>query len=75
MGGLQGAAHRWSDHITQTMLCPVLIIDEAQETLATVLNEIRVLASKELDSRQLLCIVLAGDARLPERLRSPELMG
>jgi general secretion pathway protein A len=39
-----------------------------------VLNELRVLASKELDSRQLLCVVLAGDARLVERLRSSELM-
>ena len=31
------------------------------------------LASKELDSRQLLCVVLAGDTRLPERFRSAEL--
>lgn len=37
-------------------------------------NELRVLASKELDSRQLLCVVFAGDARLPERLRTPELL-
>ncbi len=35
--------------------------------------ELRILASKELDSKQLLCVVFAGDARLPERLRSPEL--
>src|SRR6185295_4460413 len=28
----------------------------------------------ELDSRQLLCVVLAGDARLVERLRAPELL-
>lgn len=32
------------------------------------------LASKELDSRALLCIIFAGDARLPERLRSEELL-
>lgn len=32
------------------------------------------LASKDLDSRQLLCVVLAGDARLVERLRSPDLL-
>jgi len=49
----------------------VLILDEAQETQTTVFNELRVLASKDLDSRQLLCVVFAGDARLTERLRSP----
>jgi type II secretory pathway predicted ATPase ExeA len=65
---------RWSEHIASTLSRPVLIIDEAQETLTTVLNELRVLASKELDSRQLLCVVLAGDARLVERFRSAELM-
>jgi type II secretory pathway predicted ATPase ExeA len=55
-------------------MLPVLIVDEAQEAQTAVLNEIRILASKELDSRQLLCVVLAGDARLPERFRSPELL-
>jgi general secretion pathway protein A len=53
---------------------PVLIIDEAQQALTAVLSELRVLASKDLDSRQLLCVVLAGDARLAERFRSAELM-
>ena len=52
----------------------MLIIDEAQETLATVFNELRTLASKDLDSKQLLCVVFAGDARLPERFRSQELL-
>ena len=65
---------RWTDHIAQTLMRPVLIIDEAQETLTTVFNELRVLASKELDSRQLLCVVFAGDARLPERLRAADLL-
>ena len=32
------------------------------------------MACKDLDTRQLLCVVLAGDARLVERLRSPELL-
>lgn len=72
--GFKALRARWSDHIAQTLMRPVLIIDEAQETLTTVFNELRVLASKELDSRQLLCVVLAGDARLPERLRVPELL-
>ena len=52
----------------------MLILDEAQEALTPVLSELRILASKDLDARQLLCVVLAGDARLPERLRSAELL-
>jgi general secretion pathway protein A len=71
--GFKALRTRWSEHIAQTLMRPVLIIDEAQEAQTVMLNELRVLASKELDSRQLLCVVLAGDARLPERLRSPEL--
>jgi general secretion pathway protein A len=71
--GFKALRSRWSDHIAQTLMRPVLIIDEAQETLTTVFNEMRVMASKELDSRQLLCVVLAGDQRLPERLRAPDL--
>lgn len=71
--GFKALRVRWSEHIAQTLMRPVLIIDEAQEAQTVVLNELRVLASKELDSRQLLCVVLAGDARLPERLRAAEL--
>jgi type II secretory pathway predicted ATPase ExeA len=72
--GFKALRARWSDHIASTLLRPVLILDEAQETLTTVFGELRILASKELDSRQLLCVVFAGDARLPDRLRSPELL-
>ena len=72
-GGFKALRTRWTDHISSTLSRPVLIIDEAQEALTTVFNELRVLASKDLDSRQLLCVVLAGDARLVERLRTPEL--
>lgn len=73
-GGFKALRARWADHITSTLARPVLIIDEAQEALTPVFNELRVLASKELDSRQLLCVVFAGDARLVERLRSPDLL-
>jgi general secretion pathway protein A len=72
--GFQSLRTRWAEHITATMRRPVLIIDEAQEALTQVFNELRVLASKDLDSRQLLCVVFAGDTRLPERLRAPELL-
>lgn len=73
-GGFKALRTRWADHIASTLTRPVLIIDEAQEALTAVFSELRVLASKELDSRQLLCVVFAGDARLGERLRTPELL-
>jgi general secretion pathway protein A len=73
-GGFKALRTRWSDHISSTLTRPILIVDEAQEALTAVFNELRVLASKELDSRQLLCVILAGDARLVERLRTPELL-
>jgi len=38
------------------------------------LTELRVVASKALDSRWLLCVLLAGDARLAEHLRRSELL-
>lgn len=72
--GFKTLRARWNDHIAQTLTRPVLIVDEAQEAPTAVLNELRILASKDLDSRQLLCVVFAGDARLPERFRSPELL-
>lgn len=72
--GFKSLRARWAEHINSTLARPVLIVDEAQEALTTVLTELRVLASKDLDSRQLLCVVLAGDHRLVERLRSPDLM-
>jgi general secretion pathway protein A len=73
-GGFKALRSRWTDHITTTLTRPVLILDEAQEALSPVFTELRMLASKDLDTRQLLCVVLAGDVRLVERLRTPDLM-
>jgi type II secretory pathway predicted ATPase ExeA len=72
--GFKALRTRWAEHIASTLSRPILIIDEAQEALTPVFNELRVLVSKELDSRQLLCVVFAGDARLVERFRSAELL-
>jgi general secretion pathway protein A len=52
----------------------VLIVDEAQEMQAPVLAELRLLSSTRLDSHILLTVVLAGDGRLVERLRSDEFL-
>jgi type II secretory pathway predicted ATPase ExeA len=72
--GFKTLRARWGEHISTTLMRPVLIIDECQEMLSSVFGELRVLTSKDFDSRSLLCVVLAGDARLPERLRTPDLL-
>jgi len=72
--GFKALRARWTEHIASTRTRPVLIIDEAQEALTAVFSELRILASKDLDSKQLLCVVFAGDLRLPERLRTPDLL-
>ena len=64
---------RWLAHMHDTGLRPVLLIDEAQELLASVLAELRLLASTEFDSRAVLSVVLAGDQRLSEKLRHDDL--
>jgi type II secretory pathway predicted ATPase ExeA len=65
---------RWQAHIDASLSRPVLIVDEAQEVLAAVLAELRLLSSARLDSHLLLTVVLAGDQRLTERFRSEELL-
>jgi type II secretory pathway predicted ATPase ExeA len=52
----------------------VLLIDEAQELEPTVINELRLLASSNFDSRTLLSVVLAGDQRLQHLLRRDDLL-
>jgi general secretion pathway protein A len=64
---------RWQAHIDASLSRPVLIVDEAQEMKPAVLAELRLLSSARLDSHILLTVVLAGDGRLLERLRSDEL--
>jgi type II secretory pathway predicted ATPase ExeA len=65
---------RWQAHIQSTLTRPVLLIDEAQEMQFSVLAELRLLASADLDSQILLTTVLAGDGRLAERLRADEFL-
>jgi type II secretory pathway predicted ATPase ExeA len=65
---------RWLAHIEASLLRPILVVDEAQEMKSAVLNELRLLSTADLDSRALLTVVLAGDSRLPDRFRAPELL-
>jgi type II secretory pathway predicted ATPase ExeA len=73
-GGFQALRARWRSHCQATLLRPVLLIDEAQEVNPECLTELRLLQSARFDSESLLFTVLSGDARLPERFRTPELL-
>lgn len=73
-GGFKALRKRWAEHIATTLTRPVLLIDEAQEMPSPVFNELRILASEKFDSRSLLCVIFAGDQRLPPRFRRHELL-
>ena len=72
--GFKTLRERWLSHLDNTLLRPVLLIDEAQELLPSVLAELRLLAATQFDSRTLLSVVFSGDARLSEKLRRDELL-
>lgn len=72
-GGAKVLRDRWQTHIDAALSRPVLIVDEAQEMRSAVLGELRLLSSARLDSHILLTVVLAGDGRLLESLKSDEL--
>ncbi len=60
---------RWLTHVDDTRMRPVVLIDEAQELLPSVISEIRLLASTDFDSaRHPLGRLRAGDSRLIDRL-------
>ncbi len=73
-GGFKTLRAQWLAHIDSTLMRPVLLIDEAQQMYPDVLSELRVLTSTDFDSRAILTVVLAGDERLSEMLRTPELL-
>jgi len=65
---------KWLQHQDASRVLPVLLVDEAQEMGAAVFSELRLLSSADLDSRSILTVVLAGDARLHSRLESVDLL-
>jgi len=73
-GGFKALREAWFAHLDTTRRRAVLLIDEAQEMSPAVLSELRLMASAKFDSQALLCVVLAGDARLPDKLRREELI-
>jgi type II secretory pathway predicted ATPase ExeA len=72
--GFKSLRERWLAHLEATRMRGVLLIDEAQEMNHATLSELRLLAQARFDSRPLLAIVLAGDARLTEALKHEDLL-
>lgn len=72
--GAKALRDTWRAHIDAALFRPVLLVDEAQDVRTEVLNELRLLASADLDARVILTVVLAGDRRLQDRLRDAELL-
>lgn len=73
-GGFKTLRTRWIDYLQNTRKRSLLLIDEAQEMAPAVLGELRLMASHRFDSQMLLCVLLAGDARLQEKLRRDDLL-
>ena len=72
-GGFKELRTRWLEHLDEIGIRAVLLVDEAQELLTPVIAELRLLVSTDFDSRSILSVVLAGDNRLLDRFRTPEL--
>lgn len=73
-GAYKTVRAKWQEHIQQTLFRPVLLIDEAQEMSPLLLAELRLLGSTKLDTCTIITVVLCGDRRLEEKLRTPDLL-
>ena len=65
---------KWLAHQGATLWRPVLFVDEAQQTPSSVLSELRLISSTNLDSRAVLTVVLCGDTRVTQRFRDVDLV-
>lgn len=72
--GYKALREKWLAHQGATLWRPVLFVDEAQQTPSSVLSELRLISSTNLDSRAVLTVVLCGDTRLTERFRDIDLV-
>lgn len=73
-GAYKTVRAKWQEHIHQTLFRPVLLVDEAQEMSPLLLSELRLLGSTKLDTCTIVTVVLCGDRRLEDKLRTPELL-
>jgi type II secretory pathway predicted ATPase ExeA len=72
-GAHKAVRTKWQEHIQQTLFRPILLIDEAQEMSAPLLAELRLLGSTKLDTCTIITVVLCGDRRIEQYLRTADL--
>jgi hypothetical protein len=72
--GFKAVRERRKAHVASFQMCPVLLINEAQEMNPDVLLKLRILASATFDTTSLLTIILSGSSKLPEPLREEALI-
>ena len=72
--GTQSLTQKWKHHIETALCRPVVVIDEAQEASSKLLNELRLLSSTDLDSCNVLTVVLCGDQRLQDKISTPDML-
>ena len=73
-GAYKTVRAKWQEHIHQTLFRPVLLVDEAQEMSPLLLSELRLLGSTKLDTCTIITVVLCGDRRIEDKLRTPDLL-
>lgn len=73
-GAYKTVRAKWQAHIQQTLFRPVLLIDEAQDMSAPLLTELRLVGSTKLDSCTIVTVILCGDRRLVDKLRTADLL-
>ena len=73
-GAYKTVRAKWQAHIQQTLFRPVLLIDEAQEMPPLLLAELRLLGSTKLDTCTIVTVILCGDRRIEEMLRTQDLL-
>jgi general secretion pathway protein A len=67
------AMQEWLISREATGDCPVVIVDEAQSLSLHMLDELRLLLNLETSNGKLLQLILAGQSKLEDKLRRPEL--
>ncbi len=73
-GGFKVLREKWKAFADTSLFKPVLLVDEAQESPACVLSELRVLIAGAFEVDTYLTVVLAGDSRLESHLKKPDLL-
>src|SRR3990172_3512910 len=73
-GAYKTVRAKWQAHIQQTLFRPVLLIDEAPDMSAPLLPDLRLVGSTKRDSCTIVTVILGGDRRRGDKLRTADLL-